>query len=94
MHVKTLICEVYIVKKISTFILYYFESYLRTKMHRVLRHDDDGEVPLSENFLIFSHLGWSVPKNTLRRRYLTKTEFKHVYNYVLCDCDKLRHFIQ
>jgi hypothetical protein len=89
-----LICEAYIVEKISTFISYYFEPHLRTRMHRVPRHGDDGEMPLSENFSIFSHLGWSVPKNTLRRRYLTKTKFKHVYNYVLFDCDKLRHFIQ
>jgi hypothetical protein len=34
---------------ISTFISYYFELHLRTRINCVLRHDDGGEVPLSEN---------------------------------------------
>ena len=49
-----LIRETYIVEDISTFTLYYFEHYLRTRINRVPRHDG-GEVPSSGNLLIFFH---------------------------------------
>ena len=52
-HVETSICEAYIVEEISTFISYYFEPHLRTRINHVPRHDDDGEVTLSENLSIF-----------------------------------------
>jgi hypothetical protein len=44
MHVKTSICETYIIGKISIFISYYFESHLSTKINRVPTHDDGGEM--------------------------------------------------
>jgi len=53
-YVEDLIRETYTVENISTFILYYFEHHLRTRINRVPRHDD-GKVPSSENLLIFSH---------------------------------------
>jgi hypothetical protein len=56
-HVEASIYEIYIVEKISIFISYYFESQLRTRINRVPRHDDGGEVPSSENLSIFSHPG-------------------------------------
>jgi hypothetical protein len=56
MHIEVSICETYIVEEISTFILYYFMPHLRTRINRVLRHDDGGEVPLSVNLSILSHL--------------------------------------
>jgi len=56
MHVEVSICETYIVEEISTCILYYFKPHLRTKINRVLRHDDCGEVLLSVNLSILSHL--------------------------------------
>jgi hypothetical protein len=34
-HVEASICEVYIVEEISTFISYYFEPHLRTRINRV-----------------------------------------------------------
>jgi hypothetical protein len=34
-HVEASICEAYIVEEISTFISYYFEPHLRTKINRV-----------------------------------------------------------
>jgi hypothetical protein len=55
-HVKALIYETYIVKEISTFVSYYFEPHLRTKINHFLRHDDGGEMLLSGNLSIFSHL--------------------------------------
>jgi hypothetical protein len=55
-HVGVSICEVYIIKEISTFISYYFKSQLRKRINRVARHDDGDEVPSSENLSIFSNL--------------------------------------
>ena len=54
-HVKTSTCKAYIVEEISIFISYYFETRLRTRINHVPRHDDGGEVLLSENLSIFSH---------------------------------------
>jgi len=48
--------------KISIFISCYFKSHLRTKINRISMHNDDGEVLLSGNLSVFSHLGWPVPK--------------------------------
>jgi hypothetical protein len=54
-HVEALICEAYIVEEISTFISYYFEPHLRTRLNRVPQHDDGGEVHSSGNLSIFSN---------------------------------------
>jgi hypothetical protein len=54
-HVETSICEAYIVEEISTFISYYFKPHLRTRINRVPRHDDGGEVLSSGNSSIFSN---------------------------------------
>jgi hypothetical protein len=56
-HVEASICEAYIIEEISTFISYYFEPHLRTRINHVPRHNDGGEVPSSGNLLIFSNLG-------------------------------------
>ena len=65
-HVEALICEAYIIEEISTFISYYFESHLRTRINRVPRHDDGGEVPSSGNLSIFSNPRRPTPKNVVR----------------------------
>ncbi|XP_052305336.1 uncharacterized protein LOC127904747 [Populus trichocarpa] len=93
-HVEASICEAYIVEEISTFISYYFEPHLRTRINRVPRHDDGGEVPSSGNLSIFSNTGRPTPKNAVRGRYLSEIEFKQAHNYVLFNCDELRPFIQ
>jgi len=54
-QVAASICDAYIVEKISTFILYYSESQLRTKINCVPGHDNGGELPSSGNLSIFSH---------------------------------------
>jgi len=92
-HVEASICEAYIVEEISTFILYYFEPHLRTRINRVPRHDDGSEVLSSGNLLIFSNTGRPTPKNVVRRRYLSEIEFKQAHNYVLFNCDELRPFV-
>jgi hypothetical protein len=61
-HVEASICKVYIVEEISTFISYYFEPHLRTRINRVPRYDDGGEVPSSGNLSIFFNLGRPTPK--------------------------------
>jgi hypothetical protein len=38
----------------SSFISYYFEPHLRTRINYVSRHDDGGEVPSRGNLSIFS----------------------------------------
>ena len=93
-HVEVSICEAYIVEEILTFISYYFEPHLRTRINRVPRHDDGGEVPSSGNLSIFFNLGRPTPKNVVRRRYLSKIEFRQAYNYVPFNCDELRPFIK
>jgi hypothetical protein len=70
MHVKALICEAYIVKEISIFILYYFKPHLRIRINHVPRHDGGGEVPSSGNLSIFFNPGRPTPKNDIRGRYL------------------------
>jgi hypothetical protein len=93
-HVEASICEVYIVEEISTFISYYFEPHLRTRINRVPRHDDGGEVPSSENLSIFSNPERPTPKNAMRGRYLSEIEFRQALNYVIFNCDELRPFIK
>jgi len=93
-HVEASICEAYIVEEISTFISYYFEPHLRTRINRVPRHDDGGEVPSSGNLSIFSNPGRPTPKNAVRGRYLSEIEFRQAHNYILFNCDELRPFIK
>jgi len=71
-HVKASICEVYIFEEISTFILYYFEPHLRTRINHIPRHDDGSEVPSSENLSIFSNTRQPTPKNAVRGRCLSE----------------------
>jgi hypothetical protein len=93
-HVEASICEAYIVEEILIFFSYYFEPHLKTTINCVPCHDDDGEVSSSENLSIFSNHGRSTPKNVVRKRYLSKIEFRQAHNYVLFNCDELRPFIQ
>jgi hypothetical protein len=93
-HVEASICEAYIIEEISTFISYYFKPHLRTRINRVPRHDDGGEVSSSENLSIFFNPRQPIHKNAVRGRYLSEIEFKQAHNYVLFNCDELRPFIQ
>jgi len=93
-HVEASICEAYIVKEISTFISYYFEPHLRTRINRVPRHDDGGEVSSSGNLSIFFNPRRPTPKNAVRGRYLSEIEFRQAHNYILFNYDELRPFIK
>jgi len=92
-HIEASICKAYIVEEISTFILYYFESHLRTRINRIPRHDNGGEVSSSGNLSIFFNPRWPTHKNIIRGRYLSEIEFKQTHNYVLFNCSELKHFI-
>jgi hypothetical protein len=93
-HVAASICEAYIVEEISTFISYYFEPHLKTRINRVPQHDDGGEVHSSGNLSISSNFGQLTLKNAMRGRYLSEIEFRQAHNYVLFNCDELRPFIK
>jgi hypothetical protein len=93
-HVEASICEAYIIEEISTFILYYFEPHLKTRINHVPWHDDGGKVPSSGNLSIFSNPRRPIPKNVVRGRYLSKIEFREAHNYILFNCDELRPFIK
>jgi len=93
-HVESSICEAYIIEEISTYISYYFEPHLRTRINRVPRHDDGGEVFSNGNLSIFSNPERPTPKNIVRGRSLSEIEFRQAHNYVLFNCDELRPFIQ
>jgi hypothetical protein len=56
------------------------------KNQHVSWHDDDGKMPSSGNLSIFFHRGQPVPKNIVRKRYLTDIEFRQSHNYVLFNC--------
>jgi hypothetical protein len=55
-HVKASICETYNVEEISIFISYYFEPYMRTRISRIPRYNDGGELSSSGNLSILYHL--------------------------------------
>ena len=74
-HFEALICEAYIVEEISTFISYYFEPHLRTRIHRVSQHDGGGEVPSSGNLSVFSNPEQPTSKNVVKGRYLSEIKF-------------------
>jgi hypothetical protein len=62
-HVQASIYEAYIVEEISTFISYYFEPNLKTRINHVPQHDDGGEVPSRGNLSVFSNPGRPTSKN-------------------------------
>jgi hypothetical protein len=45
----------YIIKKISTFISYYFESRMKKIINCIIRYDDGGEMSFNEDLSMFSH---------------------------------------
>jgi len=44
-NIEASTCEAFIVEEISTFISYYFEPHLKTRINHIPRRDDIGEVP-------------------------------------------------
>jgi hypothetical protein len=71
-HIEALIYKAYIVEEISAFILYNSDPHMRTRISRIRKHDDSGELPSSMNLSIFSNHGWPIPKNTARGKTLDR----------------------
>jgi len=74
--VEASIYEAYIVEEISTFISFYFESHLRTRINYVPRHDDSGKVLSSGNLSIFFHARWPVKKKNSEWKILDRNQIK------------------
>lgn len=93
MHIEISIYETYIVKEISIFTLYYFESHLRTIINHILRNNVDGELSSIENFSIFDHPRWPLLSYVVRWRYLTDIKFRQAHTYLLFNYDGLTPFV-
>ncbi|EOY00812.1 Transposase tnp2 [Theobroma cacao] len=51
------ICEAYVIEEVSSFCSWYFEPAMRTRVNRVPRNDDGGEVDSISRLSIFTHPG-------------------------------------
>ena len=74
--VEASIYETNIIGDFRTFISFYLEPQLTTRIIRVPRYDYGREVLLSGNLSIFSNPDWLIPKNIFGRGYLSETKFK------------------
>ncbi|OMO87017.1 hypothetical protein CCACVL1_09317, partial [Corchorus capsularis] len=90
--VEASICEAYIVEEISTFCSFYFESNVPTRLNRVPRNDDGGEVDSMGRLSIFTHPGRPFGPNS--SRYLTEDEYKATELYVLLNCEEVEPYIE
>ncbi|OMO57751.1 Transposon, En/Spm-like protein [Corchorus capsularis] len=91
--VEASICESYIVEEISTFCSLYFDSNITTRLNRVPRNDDGGEVDSIGRLSIFSHPGRAFGPSRFCR-YLTDDEYKAAELYVLLNCEEIEPYIE
>ncbi|XP_031110603.1 uncharacterized protein LOC116014792 isoform X2 [Ipomoea triloba] len=56
-YVEGSICEAYLIEEISTFCSHYFEDHVQTRLNRVPRNDDGGDVNANNRLSIFTHPG-------------------------------------
>ncbi|OMO58327.1 Transposon, En/Spm-like protein [Corchorus capsularis] len=87
------ICEAYLIEEISTFCSHYFEINVQTRLNRVPRNDDGGDVDPKGRLSIFTHAGQSFGP-TGCRRYLTDDEYNTAVIYVLMNCEEIAPFIE
>ncbi|OMO69060.1 hypothetical protein COLO4_29289 [Corchorus olitorius] len=90
---KCSICEAYLIEEISTFCSHYFEINVQTRLNRVPRNDDGGDVDPKGRLSIFTHAGQSLGP-TGSRRYLTDDEYNAAEIYVLMNCEEIAPFIE
>lgn len=84
------ICEAYIIEETVTFCSHYFESHVHSRITRLPRNDDGGE--LSQEISIFNRPGR--PYGKCRSRFLNDEEMKAVTSYVLNNCDEVQPYIK
>ncbi|KAK6802910.1 hypothetical protein RDI58_000694 [Solanum bulbocastanum] len=91
-RVEGSICEAYIIKEISTFSSHYFQPNVQTRLNKVTRNDDGGEVDAPDGCLsIFLHPGR--PSGEMNGRYLSDKEWDATRIYVLLNCEEIQQFI-
>jgi hypothetical protein len=78
-HVETSIYETFIVEEISTFTLYYFELYLRTRIKYITRNDDVGELPSRANLSILLKTFQHLPRIILSFTYKQESTVLLIY---------------
>jgi len=92
-RVEGSICESYLIEETSTFCSYYFESHVQSKLNKVDRNDDGGDVDCPDGCLsIFTHPGR--PSGKEKSRYLSDEEYNAARLYVLINCDEIQPFVQ
>lgn len=85
------IAEAYMIEEISTFCSFYFEPNVETKLNRVPRNDDGGDVASDESLSIFRHPGRGF--GVQRERWLLDDEHEAATIYVLLNCDEILPYI-
>ncbi|XP_039116071.1 uncharacterized protein LOC120251572 [Dioscorea cayenensis subsp. rotundata] len=87
------ICEAYIIQEISSFCSMYFESTVETRLNRVPRNDDGGDVESVGRLSIFSHPGRPFgPMNNAR--FLEDGEHYAAELYVLMNCEEIYPYVE
>ncbi|WRX10358.1 protein of unknown function DUF4216 - like 1 [Theobroma cacao] len=87
------ICEAYIIEEISSFCSLYFEPTVRTRLNRVSRNDDGGDVDSLGHLSIFTHLGRAFGLLD-KSRFLNEDEFCAAKLYVLMNCEEMLPYIK
>ncbi|XP_039135719.1 uncharacterized protein LOC120273141 [Dioscorea cayenensis subsp. rotundata] len=92
-RVEGSICNAYLVQEVSTFCSHYFEPHINTKLRKVPRNDDGGEMETCEgNLSIFTYPGRSYGRQ--KSRWLTDEEYNAAVTYVLLNCDEIQHYVK
>ncbi|XVE96060.1 hypothetical protein REPUB_Repub02eG0188900 [Reevesia pubescens] len=91
--VKASICEAYIIEEITTFCSHYFDSNVPTRLTRVPRNDDGGEVESMGHLSIFTHLGRAFGLKSVSR-YLHDDEYQAAEIYVMLNCEEIWPYVE
>ncbi|EOY03273.1 Transposase tnp2 [Theobroma cacao] len=81
------------IEKISLFWSWYFELVVRTRLNRVSRNDDEGDVDSLGRLSIFTHLGRAFGPLD-KSRFLYEDEFYAAELYVLINCEEVLSYIK
>ena len=91
-YVEGSIAEAYSFDEISMFISDYFPDEVLTKVNRVLRHDDGGDVELNGRLSVFGLPGRSYGKG--KRIYLPEKLRHAAHTYILLNCTEIDPFVR
>ncbi|XP_017978213.1 PREDICTED: uncharacterized protein LOC18609182 [Theobroma cacao] len=91
--VEGFICEAYIIEEISSFCSWYFEPAMRTRLNRMPRNDDGGDVDSQGRLSIFIHFGRAFGPLE-KSRFLDEDEFYAAELYVLMNSEEMLPYIK